>query len=174
MNSREGEQIPFEKSIRISENANINVWLSKIEDAMRTSLASNLERSLKELSSLDKQNDHSALEVVSRYPAQMVLLALQTLWCSKIENSFEEGNEVGLCKVENYVLDFLTILAESVLKDLKKDLRQKYEQIITDFVHQRDVTRLLIKQKVTSPRDFTWQYQQEQVRLSQLRLWVVN
>lgn len=49
MNSREGEQVMFEKPIRISEDPKINVWLGKIEDFMRISLASNLERSLKVL-----------------------------------------------------------------------------------------------------------------------------
>ena len=45
-------------------------------------------------------------------------------------------------------MKFLSLLAENVVKDLKKDIRQKYEQIITEFVHQRDVTRLLVKKNV--------------------------
>lgn len=135
MNSREGETVPFEKDIKISEDPKINVWLSKIEEQMRFSLASSLERSFKELSALEKQNDTQALDIIAKYSAQVVLLALQVLWCAKIEGALQnsESNEEGLAKVETYVLDFLTVLAESVLKDLKKDLRQKFEQIITDF-----------------------------------------
>ena len=75
------------------------------------------------------------MEIIERYSAQVVLLAFQVLWCSKIEAALQGGDkpEEELGKVETYVLDFLTMLAESVLKDLKKDLRQKFEQIITDF-----------------------------------------
>ena len=135
MNSREGESVKFEKDIKISEDPKINGWLSKIEDQMRFSLASSLERSLKELSALEKQNDSHALEIIERYSAQVVLLALQVLWCSKIEAGLSVGErpDEHLGKVETYVLDFLALLAESVLKDLKKDLRQKFEQIITDM-----------------------------------------
>ena len=41
-------------------------------------------------------------------------------------------------------MNLLTVLASNVVADLKKDLRQKFEQAITDFVHQRDVVRKLI------------------------------
>ncbi len=135
MNSREGEQVKFEKDIKISEDPKINVWLGKIEEQMRFTLASSLEKSLKELGALEKQNNTEALEIIERYSAQVILLALQVVWCSKIEGGLQTGEkpEEQLQKVEVYVLDFLTILAESVLKDLKKDLRQKFEQIITDF-----------------------------------------
>jgi dynein heavy chain 1, cytosolic len=51
---------------------------------------------------------------------------------------------------------FLEILAENVVKDVKKDLRQKFEQIITDFVHQRDVTRVLLLKGITDANDFGW------------------
>jgi len=51
---------------------------------------------------------------------------------------------------------FLSLLAASVIKNLKKDLRQKYEQIITDFVHQRDVSRDLVAKDVREFKDFGW------------------
>lgn len=43
--------------------------------------------------------------------------------------------------------------------DLPPIRRKKYEHLITELVHQRDVIRALIKQNVTSQRDFTWLYQ---------------
>ena len=55
-------------------------------------------------------------------------------------------------------MNFLSVLASSVVADLKKDLRQKFEQAITDFVHQRDVVRNLLKNKVTSNKVFAWLY----------------
>lgn len=46
----------------------------------------------------------------------------------------------------------------NVVADLKKDLRQKFEQAITDFVHQRDVIRKLYNNNVTSNKSFAWLY----------------
>ena len=69
-----------------------------------------------------------------------------------------EGGGEHLEKVEKYIINFLTLLASNVVADLKKDLRQKFEQAITDFVHQRDVVRKLIKNKVDSNKVFAWLY----------------
>ncbi len=55
--------------------------------------------------------------------------------------------------------NLLGILAKSVLKDHPPDTRTKYEQIITELVHQRGVTRHLEAKEVTSPTSFQWLYQ---------------
>jgi dynein heavy chain 1 len=55
--------------------------------------------------------------------------------------------------------NLLGILAKSVLKDHPPDTRKKYEQIITELVHQRGVTRHLEAKEVTSPTSFQWLYQ---------------
>ena len=52
----------------------------------------------------------------------------------------------------------LTLLTKNISGDLDKTLRQKFEMIITDFVHSRDVTRDLIKNKIESVKEFAWQY----------------
>jgi dynein heavy chain 1 len=68
-----------------------------------------------------------------------------------------------------------------VVVDLKKDLRQKFEQAITDFVHQRDVVRKLIKNRVNSNKVFAWlyfmrmiYYPQEQDTLKKLLIQMAN
>lgn len=48
------------------------------------------------------------------------------------------------------------MLAEQVLTDLKPEIRKKYEQLITDLVHQRETTQQLMAQKVTAPDQFNW------------------
>ena len=53
-------------------------------------------------------------------------------------------------------MNFLTVLATNVVADLKKDLRQKFEQAITDFVHQRDVIRKLLANKIDSNKVSMW------------------
>ena len=52
----------------------------------------------------------------------------------------------------------MVILAERVLHELPKDIRQKYEQLITDLVHQRDTSRQLIEAGASSVEDFDWLY----------------
>lgn len=98
------------------------------------------------------------IKIIEKNPAQVVLLGLQTLWSKKVENALIEGGREHLEKVEKYIVNFLTLLASNVVADLKKDLRQKFEQAITDFVHQRDVVRKLIKNKIESNKVFAWLY----------------
>ncbi|KAK3093975.1 hypothetical protein FSP39_022394 [Pinctada imbricata] len=57
----------------------------------------------------------------------------------------------------------LTVLADSVLYDQPPVRRRKLEHLITELVHQRDVTRTLLKHKVNSPKNFDW--------LSQMRFY---
>jgi len=52
----------------------------------------------------------------------------------------------------------LDIMAETVLLDLPTDARKKFEQLITELVHQRDVTRSLIDEGVNDQFDFRWRY----------------
>jgi dynein heavy chain 1 len=47
-------------------------------------------------------------------------------------------------------------MAETVLKELPPDSRKKFEQLITELVHQRDVVRNLIKDGVTSQKGLRW------------------
>lgn len=56
------------------------------------------------------------------------------------------------------MVSLLGSLASEVLKNLPPQMRKKYEQLITDFVHQRDVTRLLQRQGITSTKEFGWLY----------------
>lgn len=107
----------------------------------------------------EKQNlNEGLLKIIEKNPAQVVLLGLQTLWSKKVEDALIEGGGEKLTQVEQYIMNFLTVLATNVVADLKKDLRQKFEQAITDFVHQRDVVRKLIFNKVESNKVFAWLY----------------
>ena len=45
-----------------------------------------------------------------------------------------------------------------VLTDLTPEIRKKYEQLITDLVHQRVVTTQLVNEKVSSRDQFPWLY----------------
>jgi dynein heavy chain 1 len=53
----------------------------------------------------------------------------------------------------------LNILADAVLLDLSPIKRRKCEHMVTELVHQRDVTRQLLSDNVSSTKDFNWLYQ---------------
>lgn len=162
MTSREGEIVDFKKPVNITEDSKINVWLTKVDNEMRFCLAANLESSIKEITALEEEAkdniNQELLRIIERYPAQVVLLGLQVLWSFKVETALINGGGEQLKTVENYVLNFLAVLAESVMANLQKDLRQKFEQAITDFVHQRDVVRILIRDNIVSNKVFAWLY----------------
>ena len=162
MASREGEVVDFKRPVNITEDPKINVWLTKVDTEMRFCLAASLESTVKEITLLEESKSANMntelLKIVERYPAQIVLLGLQVLWSTKVDIALTNGGGDHLVEVEKYVLNFLGVLAESVMADLKKDLRQKFEQSITDFVHQRDVVRILLKDNVTSNKMFAWLY----------------
>ena len=64
--------------------------------------------------------------------------------------------------LENYLEKLknnLNLLADQVLEDLPIDIRKKYECLITELVHQRDVLRKLIKNNVKSIKSFEWLYE---------------
>ena len=50
------------------------------------------------------------------------------------------------------------MMAETVLLELPSQSRKKFEQMITELVHQRDVVREMIDESVSSPSDFRWLY----------------
>lgn len=79
-------------------------------------------------------------------------------WSNKVEESLDKKKGASLVLIEEQIKLTLEMLAERVLTDLKKDIRQKYEQLITDLVHQREVTKQLMVEKVTSVNEFIWLY----------------
>jgi len=104
MNSREGESVKFSKSVKISDDPKINVWLSKVEDQMQLSIADNLSSAVKEISMLseskDKSKEPEKLKQVELYPAQVVVLSMQVIWSTKVEKALETG-AAGLQEVVN-------------------------------------------------------------------------
>jgi dynein heavy chain 1 len=48
------------------------------------------------------------------------------------------------------------MLAEKVLNKMAKTDRLKYEQLITECVHQQLVIEKILKSKLTDTKDFNW------------------
>lgn len=148
--SREGEEVAFVNPISLKEGPKINEWLTNVEKEMQFSLATLLDRALAELQS----SENNFLSCVEKYPCQIILIANQILWSQGIEKKLASNQPL----VDNLKLveQSLNLLADSIMTDLPAITRKKYEQLITELVHQRDVTRKLISTKVSSNKDFAW------------------
>ena len=61
---------------------------------------------------------------------------MQVFWSNKVEDCLKiSAGAKSLVHVEKRTISILELLAERVLNDLARDIRQKYEQLITDLVH---------------------------------------
>jgi dynein heavy chain 1 len=126
---------------------------------MQMSLAHHLESAVTQLEILDRNEQQEEFnQWIQKFAAQIVILSMQVSWSNRVEESLEKKKGVNLGIIEEGIKLTLEMLAERVLTDLKKDIRQKYEQLITDLVHQREVTRQLMNEKVTSVSEFVWLY----------------
>jgi len=159
--SREGEEVTFRTPVSLKEFPKINDWLTKVESEMRVSLAQLLCDAVAELQSFYGPGKSLTIELfigwIEKYPAQLVSLAVQVAWTNTIESSFE-NSEVPEGPLD-VVKQGLDLLADVVLTDLTATTRRKCEHLITELVHQRDVTRTLVSQRLTDNRSFQWLYQ---------------
>jgi dynein heavy chain 1 len=78
------------------------------------------------------------------------------IFCSDGDET--KGRE-GLEHVLTATIQRLDMLADTVFIPLSPTMRKKIEQILTEIVHHRDVTRSLIKKGVYRADDFEWLYQ---------------
>lgn len=166
MASREGEEVQFSEPVLLKDYPKINDWLARLESLMRLSLADLLCDAVTELQSFygtgSPLNMDQLMYWMEKYPAQLVTLAIQVAWTTSVEGSLDSGNvPEGSLETISLALD---LLADIVLRELSPVTRRKCEHLITELVHQRDVTRALIQQRVTDTKAFTW--------LSQMRFYL--
>lgn len=160
MQSKEGEVVEFIESFKISDNNRIDAWLKLVEQQMKISLANDLKHCIKKIASID---DISTLQKFAPYKQAIVdhssqasMLSSQIDWTERSEGCLDQNKLVT--EVAERIVTILSNFAEEVLGDIPKDIRKKYEQLITECVHQRDVSRILVEKNVSSPKEFSWQY----------------
>jgi dynein heavy chain 1 len=142
----------------MSDDATIYKRLTRIEAKMQSTLAAEVEKAIESLEIIDRNTQQDVfLQWIESYAAQIVLTAVQISWSQRVEDGLKKTTK-QLISTEEGIGQYLVILAERVLNDLPKDIRQKYEQLITDLVHQRDTTRSLIESEVNSVDNFKWLY----------------
>ena len=175
MQSKEGERVAFSQPISYRGEATVHGWLTKVEQQMQATLAILLADATSQGSAMrastavwsESQRESEFFSWIDRYPAQIALLAVQVMWSERVESilSLGEAAEAPTLMDEfcAHIQWCLQILADIVLRPLASDARKKYEQLITEFVRQRDVIRSLRHDRISSEKDFTW--------LSQMRFY---
>lgn len=95
---------------------------------MQISLAHHLESAVTALELLDRTEQQEEFNAwIQKYPAQIIILSMLVSWSNKIEESLEKKKGLSLVLIEEQIRITLEMLAERVLTNLKKDIRQKYE-----------------------------------------------
>ena len=86
MVSREFEEVPFEKTVKISDDPVVYQWLRKVQEQMHYTLATKLEKAVTEISGMDyigKVNEF--INWIEHYPAQITVLSSQILWSASFD-----------------------------------------------------------------------------------------
>ncbi|XP_037097970.1 cytoplasmic dynein 1 heavy chain 1 isoform X1 [Syngnathus acus] len=170
ISSREGEEIVYKTPVSITEHPKINEWLTLVEKEMRVTLAKLLAESVTEVTGFNKGSAvdlNQYITWIDRYQAQLVVLSTQIAWSENIESALTTvsggGDMSPMQGVLSNVEATLNVLADTVLMEQPPLRRRKLEHLITELVHQRDVTRTLIKNGIDNPKSFEW--------LSQMRFY---
>jgi dynein heavy chain 1 len=162
MVSKDGEVVPFHESIVISQGTNVKEWLKSMESGMKDTLALLLEEAVSEDASAGlASNDgkDAFVDWATKFPAQIMILATQINWSMGVEDALRSDNSATALQEQLRSLEWkLSVMAETVLMELPPQNRKKFEQMITELVHQRDVIRELLEERVSSPSDFRWLY----------------
>ena len=164
MVSKDGEVVPFSEPIDVTKCMSVKGWLKMLEERMQSTLALLLEQAVAEDASskelcIGGEGRKAFVEWTKKFPAQVMILATLINWSMGIDSALREENfAVSLDAVLAGLESKLEVMAQTVLLDLPSESRKKFEQLITELVHQRDVTRNLIDEGVSSPTDFRWLY----------------
>jgi len=158
MVSKDGEVVPFHEPITIMHTTNVKNWLKEVESKMKNTLALLLEEAISE-DKADATDKDAFVNWATKFPAQVMILATQINWSMGVDKALQsDDTQAALKERLNSLEAKLAVMAETVLLELPADNRKKFEQMITELVHQRDVVRDLMKENVSSTTDFRWLY----------------
>ena len=152
MTSKEGESVRLIQPISLA--LGVKEWLIELEGKMCSTLASLLQQAYVSL----PKDDSTLLEWIDKYPAQVIILTSQVAWTSVNEAILSKDGKEQLTQALSTLEQRLKSLSTSVLSSMEVSLRKKCEQLLTEMIHQRDVTRLLVSDNIAQASDFHWLY----------------
>lgn len=165
MVSKDGEVVPLEEVIKVSSKGSVIGWLKQLEDGMQTTLATFLHKAIQEdsstVSSISNTDEKEMfVKWAKKFPGQVMILATLINWSMGVHSALCTAGDSRepLTNVLGSIEGKLEVMAQTVLLGLPSEARKKFEQLITELVHQRDVTRSLIAESVSEPTDFRWLY----------------
>ena len=183
MTSKEDEIVMFTTPLDLS--VGVKDWLIQLELQMQISLESNLALSVVAFSSVifttfENTQDititatntpkvlttlmaSSLIKWIEQFPAQVTILTIQLQWSQSMELALEDNkrnsNISSVMDIVTQLEEKLRYLSQCVLIDMKLQTRKKCEQLLTEFVYQRDSTRHLNTINILNGKsDFSWQY----------------
>ncbi|XP_067615922.1 dynein beta chain, ciliary [Eurosta solidaginis] len=154
MYAKDGEYVEFNKLASI--RGPVEVWLNRIQSAMRASLRHYVSEAV--VAYEEKQREQWLFE----YPAQVSLCGSQIWWSTEVNIAFgrlEEGYDNAIKDYYKKQISQLSLLITLLLGELTKGDRQKIMTICTIDVHSRDVVAKMIQAKLDSGSAFMWQSQ---------------
>lgn len=163
--SKEDEVVRLKKDISLAKVPKINDWLALLENGMKATLAELLAEAVEAYTPIfesDEIDQGVFNEFMNTFPSQIVVLAVQVVWTTAVEQSLNNGGTTLQSLYEREV-QVLRFLAETVLGDLEVILRKKCEALITECVHQRDCIEKLVKLNATTPTHYMWLLQMRYV-----------
>ena len=164
MISKDGEKVQLDAPITVTNKMNVKDWLKELENGMHTTLAKLLNTAVTEVQSAkastsSPEGKTEFVDWASKYPAQVMILASLVDWSMGMDAALrKEVSKPELESILGAINGKLEVMAETVLLDLPTESRKKFEQLITELVHQRDVTRSMIDDGVEDVNDFRWLY----------------
>ena len=156
MISAEGEEVDLNADF-LTSDANVEIWLGRLVDGMRSSLRFVLRGLASTV--MDLTGDEVG-SLVCEYPSQMCVLGLQLVWTRICEDAVSHSRSSRTAMSEaktriEHILRMLVILAAD--KSLSGMEHQNLEMLITVQVHQRDVFATLKgRQNVRNTSNFEW------------------
>lgn len=158
MRAKDGEFVHFGTPFFI--NGAVEKWLNELTDRMRETLRTILEQALSDAANWDGECPRD--EWITKFPAQVTLLASQIVWTEDTENAlenFENGSEDAVKKHGQQLTLRLEALIKLVQREIERGLRTKITTLITMEVHNRDAVDGLIAEKVETAQEFPWNSQ---------------
>lgn len=142
VSSENGELITLLDPIELTKYERIDEWISQLDYQVKITLANLLK------DCIDSFDIVKIADLFGQFPEQIVLLSLQIIWTKETENSIESGNfDTQISKIDQQ-LDYLTIT--------NTNHEKKFESLIIETFHQRDVVIELKENQVNSKLNYYW------------------
>eukprot|EP00698_Gefionella_okellyi_P007692 TRINITY_DN1880_c0_g3_i1.p1 TRINITY_DN1880_c0_g3~~TRINITY_DN1880_c0_g3_i1.p1 ORF type:complete len:4251 (-),score=1210.42 TRINITY_DN1880_c0_g3_i1:76-12828(-) len=148
MHSVESEVIPFVEPVR--PEGNVEMWLMRVEAAMKSSLRDTVKRALADYPSKLRRT-----WVVS-WPGQVVLAGSQIEWTRGATEAMQSTGLRGLRTFETQLNRQLETTVKLVRGDLTPLNRLTLGALVVIDVHARDVISRLVTAGVEADDDFEW------------------